>query len=161
MILALWSVLESISNTRWIVVMRDSSYGMPAVQSFHLVGLTFLLASVFVQNLRLSSVGMLDWSLPVLERQLRPWTLGAVTMVLASGILMFVGTPAKYLASNPFRFKMAALFLAILFQFAVFRRFFASDPESRRRAVNIAVAALSLTLWFSVGWAGRAIAFVP
>lgn len=158
---ALWSVLESISNTHWIVVMRDSSYGMPAVQSFHLVGLTFLLGSVFVQNLRLSSVGMLDWSLPVLERQLRPWTFGAVTMVLGSGILMFVGTPAKYLASNPFRFKMAVLFLAILFQFAVCRRFFASDPASRRRSVNVVVAAISLTLWFSVGWAGRAIAFVP
>jgi hypothetical protein len=56
---------------------------------------------------------------------------------------------------------MAVLFLAILSQFAVFRRFFASDPASRRRSVNIVVAAISLTLWFSVGWAGRAIAFVP
>jgi hypothetical protein len=161
MIPALWSVLEAISNTHWIVVMRDSSYGMPAVQSFHLVGLTFLLASVFVQNLRLSSVGMLEWSLPQLERQLRPWTFGAITMVLGSGLLMFVGTPAKYLASNPFRFKMVALLLAILFQFAVFRTFFASDPAARRRSVNVTVAVLSLTLWFSVGWAGRAIAFVP
>lgn len=161
MILALWSVLESISNTHWIVVMRDSSYGMPAVQSFHLVGLTFLLAAVFVQNLRLSNVGMLDWSLPVLERQLRPWTYGAVTMVIGSGLLMFVGTPAKYLASNPFRFKMAALFLAIVFQFVVFRRFFTVDTSARRRSTNVIVAAVSLTLWFSVGWAGRAIAFVP
>ncbi len=161
MILALWSVLEAISNTHWIVVMRDSSYGMPAVQSFHLVGLTFLLAAVFVQNLRLSNVGMLDWSLPVLERQLRPWTYGAVTMVIGSGLLMFVGTPAKYLASNPFRFKMAALFLAIVFQFVVFRRFFTADTSARRRSTNVIVAAVSLTLWFSVGWAGRAIAFVP
>jgi hypothetical protein len=161
MIPALWSVLESISNTHWIVVMRDSSYGMPAVQSFHLVGLTFLLGSVFVQNLRLSSVGMLEWSLPVLERQLRPWTFGAVTMVLGSGILMFVGTPAKYLASNPFRFKMAALCLAIVCQFGLFRSFFTSDAGSHRRSINVVVAAVSLTLWFSVGWAGRAIAFVP
>jgi len=30
----------------------------------------------------------------------------------------------------------------------------------RRRAINVAVAGLLLTLWFSVGWAGRAIAFV-
>ena len=161
MIAALISVLERISNTHWIVVMRDSSYGMPAVQSFHLVGLTFLLGAIFVLNLRLSSVGMLDWSLPVLERQLRPWTLGAATMVMTSGGLMFVGTPAKYLASNPFRFKMAVLGLAILFQFVVFRRCFTAEPGARRRSINVAVAAISLTLWFSVGWAGRAIAFVP
>jgi hypothetical protein len=161
MISALIAVLDSISKMHWIVVMRDSSYGMPTVQSFHLVGLTFLLGAVFVLNLRLSSVGMLDWSLPVLERQLRPWMFGAVTMVIGSGVLMFVGTPAKYLASNPFRFKMAALCLAILFQFVAFRRFFTSDASSRRRSKNILVAAISLTLWFSVGWAGRAIAFVP
>jgi hypothetical protein len=161
MISALISVLDSISKTHWIVVMRDSSYGMPAVQSFHLVGLTFLLGAAFVLNLRLSSVGMLDWSLPVLERQLRPWMIGALTMVVGSGVLMFVGTPAKYLASNPFRFKMAALFLAILFQFVVFRGFFTSEAGSRRRTKNVLVAAISLTLWFSVGWAGRAIAFVP
>jgi uncharacterized protein DUF6644 len=160
MIAALISVLDRISNTHWIVVMRDSSYGMPAVQSFHLVGLTFLLGAVFVLNLRLSSVGMRDWSLPVLERQLRPWTLGAA-MVMTSGALMFVGTPAKYLASNPFRFKMAMLGLAIVFQFVVFRRFFTADPGARRRSINVVVAAISLTLWFSVGWAGRAIAFVP
>ena len=161
MISALISVLDWISNTHWIVVMRDSSYGMPAVQSFHLVGLTFLLGAVFVLNLRLSSVGMLDWSLPVLERQLRPWMRGAVTMVIGSGLLMFVGTPAKYLASNPFRFKMMALSLAMLFQFVLCRRFFTSDAGARRRSMNVVVAAISLTLWFSIGWAGRAIAFVP
>ncbi len=155
------SALEWISQTRWIVVMRDSSFGMPAVQSVHLVGLTMLLAAVFVLNLRLSRVGMLEWSLPVLERHLRPWMFGAVALVIGSGILMFVGTPAKYLASNPFRFKMAALLLAMLFQFGLFRRFFTSDASSRRRLINVIVAAISLTVWFSVGWAGRAIAFVP
>jgi len=27
--------------------------------------------------------------------------------------------------------------------------------------VNVIVAFVSLTLWFGVGWAGRAIAFIP
>jgi hypothetical protein len=43
----------------------------------------------------------------------------------------------------------------------VLRRFTAPDSVARSRLVSIVVACLSLTLWFGVGWAGRAIAFIP
>ena len=134
---------------------------MPAVQSVHLVGITVLLAAILVLHLRLAGVGMMDWSLPSLERQLKPWAMGAVMLVLLSGILIFLGTPAKYLASNPFRFKMTALGLALLFHFGVVRRFVGSESGTRPRRIAVMVAGLSLTLWFTVGWAGRAIAFIP
>ena len=152
--------LDWCSNTTTIVFIRDSSYGMPAVQSVHLLGLTMLLAAILVLNLRLAGVSMMDWSLPAVERQLRPWAWGATTLVLASGVVMFLGNPEKYLASAPFQVKMASLALAMLCQFGLFRRFFRSDPGVRKRSTNIVVAGLSLTLWFAVGWAGRAIAFV-
>ena len=144
-----------------IVFIRDSQYGMPIVQSVHLVGLTLLLATVLVLNLRLAGVALKDSSLDWLAQQLRPWMLGGLAVVVLSGVLIFVGTPAKYLASNPFRVKMAVLGLAMLFQYGVLRRFAAPDPAPRSRAVRLIVAALSLTLWFTVGWAGRAIAFIP
>ena len=157
---AVRSVLEWCSNTATIVYIRDSSFGMPAVQSVHLVGLTVLLAAILVLNLRLAGVSMVDWSLPAVERQLRPWAWGAIALVLASGMLMFLGNPAKYLANPAFQIKMASLALAALCQFGLFRRFFRSEPGVRPRLMNLAVAGLSLTLWFAVGWAGRAIAFV-
>lgn len=154
------SLLDRLSNSRTILFIRDSSFGMPAVQSIHLVALTVLLAVMLVLNLRLAGLSMMDWSLPSIERQLRAWALGAIALVVASGTLMFLGNPAKYLASAPFLFKMTALALAIVCQFGVLRRFFTSEPALRRRAINVMVAVVSLTLWFSVGWAGRAIAFV-
>ena len=160
MMSALVSLLESWSNSGSIVFIRDSSYGMPAVQSVHLVGLTVLLAAIVMLDLRLAGVGMKDWSLPSLERQLRPLALGALTLVMASGVLIFLGTPAKYLASTPFLFKMTVLALAIALQFGLLRRFFTSEPNIRHRSINVVVAGLSVTLWFLVGWAGRAIAFV-
>jgi hypothetical protein len=160
MMSSLVSFLDWCSKSTAIVFIRDSSFGMPAVQSVHLVGLTMLLAAILVLNLRLAGVSMMDWSLPSVERQLRPWALGAVTLVIASGLLMFLGNPAKYLASGPFQFKMIALCLAALCQFGVLRRFFTADPDLRPRPINVLVAGLSLTLWFSVGWAGRAIAFI-
>jgi len=139
---------------------RDSSFGMPAVQSVHLVGLTVLLATILVLNLRLAGVSMTDWSLAAVERQLRPWAWGAVTFVLASGGVMFLGNPTKYLANAAFQVKMASLALAMLCQFGLFRSVFRSEPGVRPRSMNLVVAGLSLTLWFAVGWAGRAIAFV-
>lgn len=144
-----------------IEFIRDSQYGMPIVQSVHLVGLTILLAAVLVLNLRLAGAALKDSSLDWLAQQLRPWMIGGLAVVVLSGVLIFVGTPAKYLASNPFRVKMAALGLAMLFQYGILRRLTLADSAPRSRTVRVSVAVLSLTLWFTVGWAGRAIAFIP
>lgn len=154
-------LLESVSNWAPILLIRDSKYGMPAVQSFHLLGLTMLLATVVALDFRLLGIGLRDYPLSGLARQLKPWTGGALALVLSSGLLIFLATPGKYLDSNPFRVKIALLCSALLFHFGVLRRFTASDSLARPRLVNIVVACLSLTLWFGVGWAGRAIAFIP
>jgi len=154
-------LLQSVSNWAPIVLIRDSKYGMPAVQSFHLLGLTVLLATVVALDLRLAGFGMNDYGLSWLAKQVKPWTWGAFVVVISSGLLMFLATPGKYLGIHPFRLKMALLGLAVLFHFAVVRRFTAADSEVRSRRVDVIVACVSLTLWFGVGWAGRAIAFIP
>jgi hypothetical protein len=159
--MALLPFLQSISNWAPIVLIRDSKYGMPAVQSFHLVGLTILLTTVVVLDLRLTGLGLSNYGLSWLARQLNPWTLGAIVLVMSSGLLIFLATPGKYVDSHPFRLKMALLFCALLFHFGVLRRFTTPDFVARSRPVSVIVACLSLTLWFGVGWAGRAIAFIP
>ena len=154
-------LLNWLSNWGLVVFIRDNKYGMPAVLSTHLMGLTVLLATILMLDLRLAGVGMMDLSLSRLARQLKPWTIGGVTLMILSGSLIFLTRPGKYLSSHPFQIKMALLPLAILFHFGVLGRWIASEPSSRPRLVNVIMAGLSLTLWFSVGWAGRAIAFVP
>jgi hypothetical protein len=153
-------LLQSASNWAPIVFIRDSKYGMPVAESFHLMGLTILLATVVVLDLRLAGLGRNDYEISWLARKLKPWTVGAIVLVMSSGLLIFLGTPGKYLDSRPFRLKMVLLCCAILFHFGVLRRFTAGDSVARP-VVNVAVALLSLTLWFGVGWAGRAIAFIP
>jgi len=154
-------LLQSWSNWAPFVFVRDSKYGMPMVQSFHLMGLTILLATVLLLDLRLVGLGRKDYGLSWLERQLKPWTLGAIAVMIFSGSLMFLATPGKYVDSRPFRLKMLLLCLALLFHFGVLRRFAAADSASRPRLLEVIVACLSLTLWFSIGWAGRLIAFIP
>ncbi len=159
--MSLLSLLHRCSHWAPIVFIRENDYGMPAVQSVHLMGLTVLLATILVLDLRLAGVGMKGLSLTYLARQLKPWMMGAVTLMILTGTLMFLVNPDKYLASTPFRVKMTLLCLAMLFHFAVVRRFTASESGLRPRLVTVIVACLSLILWFGVGWAGRAIAFVP
>lgn len=159
--MALLLLLQSWSDWGPLVFVRDSKYGMPIVQSFHLMGLTILLTTVLLLDLRLAGLGRRDYGLSWLARRLKPWTLGAFTVVVLSGLLMFLATPGKYIGSRPFRLKMVLLCLALLFHFGVVRRFTAADSDSRSRRADVIVACLSLTLWFGVGWAGRAIAFLP
>ena len=159
--MSLLPLLQSISHWAPIVLIRDSKYGMPAVQSFHLVGLTILLSTVVAIDLRLAGLVMKNYGLSKLTGQLKPWTLGAIALVMLSGLLIFLATPGKYVDSHPFRLKMALLCSALLFHFGMLRRFTAPDSVARSRLVSIIVACLSLTLWFGVGWAGRAIAFIP
>jgi hypothetical protein len=153
--------LNHLSNWGLVVLVRDSKYGMPVVQSAHLLGLTVLLATILVVDLRLAGVGMKDLPLPWLARRLKPWTIGALTLVILSGILIFLTRPGDYFASNPFRIKMTLLLLVILFHFVVVGRRIAAEAGTRSTWGNVILAGLSLTLWFSVGWAGRAIAFIP
>jgi hypothetical protein len=119
------------------------------------------LATVVLLDLRLAGLGMRDYGLSWLARQLKSWTVGALALVMSSGLLIFLATPGKYLDSHPFRLKMALLCLALLFHFGVLRRFTAADSVARPWVLNVIVAFVSLTLWFGVGWAGRAIAFIP
>jgi hypothetical protein len=153
--------LQSWSGWAPFVFIRDSKYGMPAVQSFHLMGLTILLTTVLLLDLRLAGLGMKDYGISWLARQLRPWTLGAFAVVISSGIMMSLATPGKYVESRPFRLKMLLLCIALLFHFSVLRKFTTTDSAARSRVVDVLVACLSLALWFGVGWAGRAIAFIP
>ena len=155
------SVLQSLANWGPFVFLRDSKYGMPTIQSFHLMGLTIFLATTVAINLRLTGVGIRKLSLGLLARQLKPWAMGALAVLITSGILIFFVNPTKYLASYAFRIKMALLASALLFHFVVLAKATRSKPGSSKRPVNFIIAAISLTLWFGVGWAGRAIAFFP
>ena len=72
----------------------------------------------------------------------------------------FLPDPARYAHSQTFIRKMVLFCLALIYQYAVFRKTVRVEPESRSHAVNGALAAVSLCLWFGVAWADRAIAFL-
>jgi hypothetical protein len=157
-------------------IIRDTRFGMPIVQTFHLLGITMLLGMTIVLGVRLIDVGFRRIALDTLVAQLWPWMKWALALIVISGVLVFIVDPLRYVASSPFRFKMLTLGVATLFHFTIFkswvRRRAAAVPLQLRflkksigasgdvRPWNMLMVASVLTLWFGVGWAGRAIAFL-
>src|SRR6185312_16550469 len=61
-------------------VIRDSKYAIPIIQTFHLVGITTILGTTVVTNLRLLNIGYREIPLDVIVAQLRRWfKIGLIT----------------------------------------------------------------------------------
>jgi hypothetical protein len=78
--------------------------------------------------------------------------------VIGSGILLFFGEPMKLYGNAAFHVKMLLLFLALVFQFTLFRRL--SGAREASGMLPKFAGVLSLVLWFGVGLAGRGIGFL-
>ena len=147
-------------DSKAVDVLRNAKYAIPIIQSFHLFGITLLLGGMVILNLRLTGIGFRELSMNSLGRQVWKWAVAGLLIAMASGTLVFVPDPARYAANHAFRTKMILLCAAALFQFTVYRQAIRSQWAGERSRANTVVRCLSLTLWFSVGWAGRAIAFL-
>ena len=157
--MSLQQIWEWSYSSKTIDVLRNAKYAIPLIQSFHLFGLMLVLGTTVVFNLRLLGLGVRQISMPAITSQLWRLMVGGLLLSIATGILVFIPDPARYAANTAFKTKLLILLAAILFHFTVFRKVVRAEaPPARRRAIM--VAAVSLTLWFCVGWAGRAIAFL-
>jgi hypothetical protein len=137
---------------------RRSSYFFPAIEVIHLLGLTLLLGSVLVINLRLLGATMRRQPIADVARATsRLLWLGA-TLSVASGLFLFLTEAVKCYYNVAFWYKMGFLLSAVVFQLGM-HWWLNGAPSTSRRLVKC-IAALSLTLWFGVAVAGRAIAFI-
>ena len=146
------------ADQTWISVMiRDSTWAFALIEVFHLFGLTLLLGTLTVLNLRLFGWGLGGYPLKSVATDALPWTFAGMAVSITSGVLLFLSEAMKCYGSLPFFVKMGFLAAALVFTFAFHRRLARVDAPSP--AVSKCAACISVTLWFGVGLAGRAIAF--
>jgi hypothetical protein len=137
---------------------RRSTYFFPSVEVAHLCGLTLLLGTVLVLNLRLLDAIMPRQSIPEIVRATAPLLWTGVVLALGSGLLLFLAEAVKCYYNVAFWYKMGLLMSAVAFQLIVHQKLkVASGPST---GLTKGTAAISLALWFGVAVAGRAIAFV-
>ena len=139
-------------------VIRDSAWLFPFVEIFHLVALGLLGGTLVLVNMSLLGVRFGNASTPQLARELRPWMLGSIAVMLVSGFLLFSTEAVKMYGNWAFQLKMIFLLLAVLFTLTAHRRII----ESQRTSMSLrrVAAAVSLLLWLGVGLGGRALGYV-
>jgi hypothetical protein len=142
---------QAISGTVW---------AFPVIETIHILALTMMFGAIVIIDMRMMGLGLRKQSVALLAKNLEPYmTWGLVTM-LATGYMLFTSEAMKCFVNDGFKFKMAVLFPAIIFQFTLFRWITHKDEDKRPTLLGWLVALLSLALWFGVGIGGRAIGFV-
>ena len=136
---------------------RESLWLFPGIEAVHLLGLAVIGGSILVVDLRLLGVGLTRLTTGQVLANARPWFIGALVLMLATGIPLFLSEAVKCCFNDSFEVKMAAFLTGIVFTFAIRNRVAARNDAPLWLAK--VVAAGSLGLWFTVAAAGRWIGF--
>ena len=144
----------------WLgTTVRDTIWAFPLIETIHLLALAILLGSVLIVNLRVFGLGRRYYSSAAqLARQLEPWMLASIGVLIATGIPMCLSEPMKCYESYSFPIKMILIVLGIASQFTIQRRWVIADTGSLGKA-KIA-GCVSILIWTGVGLAGKGIPYV-
>ena len=153
----LYALFETLERSAIGEGIRQSSWLFPVVEAAHLLALALLGGAVLMLDLRLLGAGLASQSPATLEKQVRPWLIGAICAMVATGVPLALSEALKLYGKEAFWIKMGALGLALAFTFTVRNPYARRDPEIG--AASRAVAGVSIALWLTVAVAGRWIGF--
>jgi len=155
--------LGAIERLPLAVAMRHDLWLYPSVEIVHIIGFVTLVGSIIVLDLRLLG---LSKALPVrvLARHTLPWSIGALALIVPSGLLMFITHAGDFVSNTAFIIKMSLLFCAginaAVFHAGVFRSVAGWDSGVATPAAAKIHALLSLLIWIGVLACGRLLAYV-
>jgi hypothetical protein len=138
--------------------MRNSLYAFAITEAIHLLGLCMLGGAVLIVDLRLLGVGLKRQPIPQLLRSARPWLIGAIIVMISTGVLLFVTVAIKLYYNTSWWVKITGLPIAILFTFLVRERLILRENLETSTLTRV-IGAASIGLWFTVAAAGRWIGF--
>jgi hypothetical protein len=137
--------------------LNDSPLIFPALECAHILGFALSIGTIAVLDFRLLGLGLIRHSSAELAKDLAPWTLVGLAIMLLSGPAMFSSDPDMYYLNGAFQIKMVALPAAIVFHYTIHRKVAARNAAGGGAKL---VACISLTLWMSIILCGIFIGFV-
>lgn len=142
---------------------RESSYLFPAIETIHVLGITVLVGSVAIVDLRLLGVVLTREKVSEIAGQLLPVTWVGFAIMVTSGFLIFSSEATDAYRNPAFRIKLVLLLLAglnpLIFHSTIYRKIALWDESPYAPPQARLTAALSLILWSCIIVAGRAIAY--
>ncbi len=156
------AIVQAITGTainEWIL----SSYWLwPLLEILHFIGLSLLLGSMLIVDLRLA--GLLRQIDIMATHRLLPWAIIGFSINLVTGALFFLGDPGRYSVNIGFQIKMILVLIAgvnaIWFFRTVNPHIESWDPHGDTSAQAKLVAVVSLGAWFGVLLLGRLIPYI-
>jgi hypothetical protein len=142
---------------------RNSLYLFPLLESFHVLGVSIVVGTVLVIDLRLLGLASSRRPFTVIASDIFRWTWMAFVLAAATGALMFATNATSYYVNAAFRAKMAMLVLAGLnmaaFELTARQSVRTWDRDIAAPAAGRRVAVLSLSIWIVVVFLGRWVGF--
>jgi hypothetical protein len=155
--------LERIEQTSIATWVRESSWGYPAVEVVHILGLALLVGSAAMWDLRLLGLAR---RIPVsdLAGYLLPGARVGFLVAALSGVLLFAANAAAVAANPAFQLKLVVITLALInagvFHARTLRSVTQWDTGTPPSPAARIAATFSLVLWTLTVVTGRLIAYV-
>jgi hypothetical protein len=157
------AMLDWLQQSSLAVRIRDSLFAFPLIESAHVIGLTLVVGTIAIVDLRLLGLASTRRSFHRLASDTLKWTWAAFGLTALTGALMFTTNATVYFHNGYFRAKLVLLVLAainvLVFEVTARRTIQRWDQASSAPPLARAVAAVSLVIWLGVIVTGRMIGF--
>lgn len=157
-------VCQWIYSTPLSTGIRESPYWFPIIEGIHTLGITAVVGTVAVLDLRLLGVTMKRVPVSTVARQVLPWTWIGFSIMFVTGLLLSIAEAATNYFNWAFRIKLILLVLVglnpLIFHLTVYRKVNSWDVAPVTPVRARAAAVCSLGLWASIIVAGRLIAYL-
>jgi uncharacterized membrane protein len=154
---------ERFVTTRISMFMVNSTWGWPACETVHFLGLSLSFGVLLAVNLRILGVMR---QVPFADvHRLLPWGMLGFGANLITGMLFYIGQPKQYIDSSPFYWKVVFLMIAgaNFLYLTVFTKAWATtdgDVGWDSSLADKAMAVLSMFAWLTVLYGGRMLPFI-
>ena len=155
----LGTLVHWINETAFSQYLRESETAFPLTEAIHLIGLGISVGTIVWIDLRLMGKVMRDVRISEVVSRLEPWAIGGFTVMMLSGLFLFLGKPDNYYGTTAFKLKMLLLPLAGLNVLFFHRRVFPNVKQWDEGVVppwqGRMVGAVSMSLWVVIIVLGR------
>jgi len=153
--------LLEFSHWSGIYDFMNSSWGWPTIESLHFMGLSLLIGTVGLFDLRMLGLAK---GIPMSAlHKLVPWGIAGYFLNVTTGFLFVSSAPDQYLFNPAFQTKLALMAIAgvnvlVFYRFSYGRVKRAGAGDGAPRGAKVA-AAVSLSCWVGVIVCGRLITY--
>jgi len=154
-------LMHALLTVKFTRPFMNSKWGWPTTETVHFFGLSLLVGTIGMFDLRLLGIGK---RIPIAAlHRLVPWGVLGYVINICTGFLFLTIAPDQYIYNPSFHFKILFMMFAgvniLVFYSAVFRKVRVLDSGADAPVAAKIVAGVSLAMWIGVIVCGRLLTF--